>query len=447
MNKRFVCLIFAFLFLRALPLGAEEISYDRYAPLWPDGPLKEPPSRSAEFFKDFGTHFLAYPLELVRRPLDKGLIFVERNHLDDKVQWIYEKMKNHGFTPKLYSLYGSDGLCGGFEIEFVKLANLKDQFPHTTVEGSALWTVGQISDYQVKFLQSQIAGRGIQLGGNFRYEDRREEDFYGIGPNTSLGDGTSYRMERTTLEAMSGFQFLNTWLARGKFIYQNVNIGDGDDGKMGIIDDIFVQKRGQSIPGLQGDQMVRWAWEIEHDNRDNEDLPTVGGYQRFHFSFNKGMANDAGFFRYRAEAAQFFKVFSEKRIFGIRGVMEHNDEIGGRSVPFFDRVRLGGIGVYPRVGDVHRGYRRDRFYDESLLLFNAEYRWPILEYREIRAEPVIFCVMGQVFGEWSRFQTKDFSFSYGLGFRISAEKKVVTEIDLARSNEGTQFYVKTRAPF
>ena len=443
----FACLLFlTSLFLPRSALAAE-LSYDRYAPVWEGGPAVKDAPRSADGFKNFGRHFLVYPFELIRWPMDETLVFVEENRIDDKAEWIYEQMKNHGFTPKVRSILGGESFGAGLDIEFLKLAGLKGRLPHTTVETKALWTLDSITDYQAKILQDQIGDTGARVGGNFRYEERGKEYFYGIGPNTSLGDGTSYRMERTTLEAVAGYDFLNTWDAAAKFSFQNVNITDGDDGRRGIIDDIFVRRRGQGIPGLAGDEIVSAAFDVKHDNRDSRELPSEGGFQHFHVSCHKGLDNATGYLKYRAEAGHFFKVFSERRVFGMRGLVEHNDETGDREVPFFEMARLGGYGTYPRFGDTHRGYRRDRFYDESLLLFNFEYRWNVLEYRDWRLDPALYVDVGQVFGEWSRFQFNDFRLSYGISFRVSLEKEVVLAIDIARSNEGTEFNVKTKTPF
>jgi outer membrane protein assembly factor BamA len=356
-------------------------------------------------------------------------------------------MKNYGFTPPIRSLFGGDGLGGGFELELIKLLRQKERFPNFTLKGSTLWTLDSITEYKAQVLQDRIAGTGLRAGGNFKYENRGEEHFYGIGPNTSLGDGTSYRIERTTLESLLGYAFWATWDIQGKFAYQNVNITNGEDGGRGIIDKIFVESGRQAVPGLSGDELLTLGFDLNHDNRDSQDMPTTGGYERFHFSWNKGIESSSGFFKYRGEAAHFFKLLSERRVFALRGVVEHNDEFGDREVPFFSMARLGGYGAGLRYGDVHRGYKRDRFYDESLLLFNAEYRWAAWEYRDWRMDPVLFCDLGQVFGEWSDFQFEDFRVSYGLGFRVSFEKEVVFTVDIARSNEGTEFYVKTRTPF
>lgn len=450
-QRKFVRLFLGFFLAALLPgqasLWAQEVSYDRYAAVWPEeAPAKEKPPRSSEGFKARGSHFLVYPFELIRWPIDETLVFLEDHHVYKKVDWIYEQMKNHGFTPRIRSLSG-DSLGGGFEVESVKLAGLQDPFPNLHVDGSTLWTVSHIAEYQAKIVQEEIAGRGLRAGENFKYENRGEEHFYGLGPDTSLGDGTSYRMERTTLETILGWEFLDTWDLQGKFAYQNVNITNGEDGGRGVIDEIFVKTGRQRIPGLGGDQILSWGLDLGHDNRDDSEWPTEGGFERFHFSFNKGIESSSGFFKYRGEAAHFFKLFSDRRVVGFRGVVEHNDEAGDREVPFFAMARLGGYGVYPRYGDTHRGFRRDRFYDESLLLFNLEYRWTIWEYRDRRLDSVLFWDLGQVFGEWKDFQFKDFSSSYGFGLRAGFKGKVLLAIEMGFSHEGAEIHVKTRTPF
>ena len=439
--------LFILVFLTAFPffLSAQEVTYDRYASIWPEGSTEEP--SSPDGLQSLGQHFLVYPFELIRWPVDKTLVFIEDNHLDDKVQWIYEQIKNRGVTPKVRSLFNPNSLGGGVEIEWVQLSGLRDQHPNSTLKTSSFWTLDHITDYQVQFKQERIGETGFFASGRFRYENRGEEHFYGIGPNTSLGDGTSYRLERTTLALPLGYELSDTLKLEGKFDYQNVNITNGEDGGRGVIDETFVATGRQRIPGLGGDEILSWGINLEHDNRDSEELPIEGGYERFHMSYNKGMESSAGYFKYRAEATHFFKLFSNRRVLALRGVVEHNDEVGNRDVPFFQMARLGGYGTYPRLGDVHRGFRRDRFYDESLILLNVEYRWAVWEYREWRMDSVLLWDEGQVFGEWNNFQFKDFKPSCGLGFRVSVEGEILISFEIARSHEGTQFYVKTRAPF
>ncbi len=428
-------------------LLAQEDSYDRYGAVWPEGSPQRS-SKSAEGLQNFEDHFLAYPFELVRWPVNKTLIYVEETHLKDKVDWIYERMKDFGITPSVYK--GSsvrDKMGANLSLEFIKLLHLKEQFPDLSVEAKGIWTMDPVSSYSLKIRQDRIFETGFFAGGNFKYENRGDEHFYGLGPDSSLGDTTSYKMERTTLEGVLGYEFLNTWNVKETFGYRNVNITNGRRGGSGVIDTIFMDTGRENIPGLAGDRVLSWDLDLEHDNRDSKDAPTVGGYERLHFGVNKGMENDTGYLKYRAEAGHFFKLFSDRRIFAIRGLAEQNSSYGERKVPFFEMARLGGYGANPRFGDVQRGYMRDRFYDSDLLLFNVEYRWAVLEYRSWTMDSVLFSDIGQVFDRWKDFSLGDMKVSYGLGFRLNFEKNQLIGFEIARANEGTELYVTSKAPF
>lgn len=419
------------------PVWAEEIPYDRYAPA----------SAESAAVPAGVSHFLVYPFEIPRRPVDQTLVFVEKHHIDDKLDWIYEQMTSHGFTPRLRSVFGGDSFGGGFDVEFLKLSGLKENFPDLSLEGSTLWTFDGITDYRMKVIQENIAGTTLSAESLLSYEKREEEHFYGIGPDTSLGDGSNYRMERTTLEGALGQQITESWKIREKVSYQHVNITNSKVGGRGVIDEIFVATGRQRVPGLAGDEILSAGVEVVHDHRDPPDLPTRGGYEKAGVTYHKGLESSAGYLKYRAEAAHYFPVFSNRQVLAVRLVGEHNDEVGDRDVPFFNLARLGGHGTYPRFGDAQRGFRRDRFYDESLLLLNLEYRWTVYQYRDWKMDAVLFWDEGQVFGEWSRFQFQDFRGSLGGGLRLGLLDDLVLSVEIGKSSEGTEFYVKTKTPF
>ena len=110
-------------------------------------------------------------------------------------------------------------------------------------------------------------------------------------------------------------------------------------------------------------------------------------------------------------------------------------------------AKLGGYGVFPRLSHTLRGYDNNRFFGESAALFNAEYRYRIWEYRDWKTDAVLFWDEGQVFRDLSNFQLKDFRESYGLGFRISLLEHAVICVEVAHGSEGTNFYLKSGAPF
>lgn len=150
---------------------------------------------------------------------------------------------------------------------------------------------------------------------------------------------------------------------------------------------------------------------------------------------------------YRADIAQYFKVGSPRRIFAIRGLAEHHDEINGGNVPFYNMSKLGGYGTLPEQSHTLRSYHVNRFFGESLLLFNIEYRYAIWEYRELQLDAVPFFDIGQTFGEWSDFQFKDFRESYGLEFRVYAARNNLINISIAHGDEGTNFFVRSKKAF
>lgn len=110
-------------------------------------------------------------------------------------------------------------------------------------------------------------------------------------------------------------------------------------------------------------------------------------------------------------------------------------------------AKLGGTGAYPRLSEPLRSYDFNRFFDESLLLGNLEYRYTIWEYRDFKTDAVFFLDEGQVFKDIGSFQFKDFRESYGFGFRTSLANVMFFSIEMAHGDEGTRIYAQTRTPF
>jgi len=126
---------------------------------------------------------------------------------------------------------------------------------------------------------------------------------------------------------------------------------------------------------------------------------------------------------------------------------EHHDELGGGSIAFYDQAKLGGSGLLPRLSGMHRGFVHNRFYGESAVSLNLEYRYTIWEYQAFKMNAALFFDEGQVFNEFNDFEFKDFRESYGVGFYITHDRKSMLNLTVARSDEGTQLYLKNRLVF
>lgn len=406
----------------------EEVSYDRYASIMRYKP------QSTSLFAKAGTDFLTYPLELLRWPAGRGAVFFDENHVLQKGQWIYERMADYGITPHF----------DGVDLDFLRLTTLRSKFPDFTLKS---W-VRASGDYFIaggKAGMERIHETPIRTFASINYEYRPEEYFYGIGPNTSRGEGTSYKREGTTVMGEIGYSKDPSASLDFFTAYKRVNITNGEDGGRGIIDNIFPN---ETIPGLEGDEILSTGFKIARDMRNQKENSTKGYLARAGFSFNEGLyGSDARFFHYDAEFVNYQTLGSERRVFVSRVYAEHNNETGGHSVPFHQMFRLGGYGSSTSLSESLRGYDNNRFTDESGIVMNTEYRYTVYEYRDWKMDTLLFLDTGQVFDTLGQFQFRDFRISYGFGFRVSLLNNVLLSLELGHGNEGTHVYVKSRSPF
>lgn len=427
--------IFALILLSSLVLfssvpgmAAEDVSYDRYAPI-----MKDEPDSSSLFAKAH-TDFLTYPLELLRWPMNKGAIFFDEHYLLTKGQWIYERAADYGITPHF----------DGVDLDLLRMTKQRSRFPDLTLK---TWT----TYWDDNFIAGGKAGMERIMETPLRtflwtnYENRSEEYFYGIGPDTSRGEGTSYRKEQTTVQAEVGYSKDPSAATDLFAAYKRVNITNGTDGGRGIIDTTFPN---QTIPGLGGDEIFSTGIKLARDMRNQKENSTKGYLARTAFSFNEGLyGSDVRFFHYDAEFTHYQRLGSDRRVFVTRFYGEHNNETGNHSVPFHQMFRLGGYGSSVGSSETLRGYDRNRFTDETGILLNTEYRYTVYEYRGWRMDTVLFMDAGQVFDTFGEFQFQDFYLGYGIGFRVSILNNIVLSLEFGHGDEGSQFYVKSRSPF
>lgn len=409
---------------------------DKYAPVY-EKPLK------ASALKDPLSSLLAIPFEIIRWPMNQNLMFVQKQHLDQKFQWLYTYLKNHGITPS-FGYSGGTGFETGLKLDIPRLTDLKSKYPDFIFDTWINYGNNVYFQTGTEVGLEKIAGTDFFVSGMAQYEKRFQEDFYGIGPDTSKGEGTSYEIETTTLGGKFGYEFSPSLKSIFHLKYRNVNVGESSDKGKGQIGQFGPNR----LSGFSGDRILTMAGELKHDTRDFTDAPTKGGYQQLLVAYNEGLGDsDARYMTYRVDAAQYLKVGSDRRILAFRGLMQTQDEVNGGYVPFYDLTKLGGYGTMPQLSETLRSYGTNRFTANSLLLFNVEYRYAIWEYKELQLDAVPFIDLGQTFDEWSQFQMRDFKESYGLEFRVYVARTNLFNISVAHGDEGTNFFARTKKVF
>lgn len=419
----------------ALPLSAADAAVvDRYAPVYAQ-PVK------ASSLKDPLSTIIAFPFEVLRWPVDQGAIFTEKYALAEKTKWFYTYLTDHGIHPDFGNVPGT-GLQGGLRLDLPRLTDLKSTYPDFLWD---VWTYYGANVYfqsGTKFGIEKIAGTDFFSNATFQYEDRFQDNFFGIGPDTSRGDGTTYKIQTTKLNLETGYEFSPSLHAAAYLTHSLNVIGEGEDHRKGQIG------RFGTLAGNHGDKILTLGAKLEHNTRDYEDVPTKGGYQKFDFSYNEGIDSSiARYLTYRAEAAHFLRAGSTRRIFAIRGLMEHHDEVNGGTIPFYNLSKLGGYGGFSSFSETLRGYDTNRFFGETALLFNFEYRYTIWEHKGLQLDSVPFFDFGQTFNEFSRFQFRDFRTSYGAELRLSIAKHNIFNVSVAHGDEGTWLYLCSKKAF
>ncbi len=416
----------------------EESKTNLYAPVYAK-PLAPAP------LKGVLSRMLEAPFRLIQWPADQGILFTEKHRLDKKTLWLYKKFLEQGVKPRFGTVDVSAIPYYGAELNLLTIARQQERFPDFFATASILHGPGIFFQTGSEIGMQRIGGTGLHLKGLVHYDRREKEPFYGVGPDTSRGDGTSFRIETTRTGAAAGYEFSPSIDLVSGFDYKHANIlNRAHDGKGNILT-IFA---GRNIPGVHGDDLLEYSLALNRDTRDNKDEASKGSYQKLLFQFTQGVhGSPARYFTYRLDTAKYFQLASPRRVLAARLFAEHNDAVDCGYVPFYNMARLGGAGFGSRYGETERGFAYNRFFGKSALLLNAEYRYTVMEYKEFKMRTALFADEGQVFGEIRQFRFKDFRTSYGVGFYLTYSKNTILNFSVAHSNEGTRLYLKNELAF
>lgn len=433
--------IFAFILILVgnppLFARAEDATYDKYTATLRD-------SRSDSASKVIAANLLTYPLELVRWPLGRLAKVTDEQSFLAKTRYVIEKAADYGVIPIFDSVTLGSNLYG-VSVDYVRLLRQKNNYPNFVVKNWFSYAPKISFNVGGKIGLERIADTGFHAFGSMDYTNLPREYFYGIGPHTSKADGSSYHIEETKIDGLFGYSPNPAWNFDTRTGYKRVNITDGRVKGRPNIDNYF---NPAAIPGLDGDELFHTGLEMTRDTRDYESDSTQGNLLRLGWHFNEGLYNsEARFFQYVTEAAQYVPLWSKRRVFVARFFADYNNALPGHEVPFHQMARLGGYGTFPRTSQTLRAYEYNRFFDNGSALLNFEYRYNIWEHGDWKVDAVTFYEVGQVFERFRKFNFSEFRQSYGVGLRLAVLRHIIGSVELAHGDEGTQFYVKSSAPF
>jgi len=260
-----------------------------------------------------------------------------------------------------------------------------------------------------------------------RYEYSPQMDYYGPGPESSVENRTSYRLEDFSADLSVDFgvaRNLRLGLRAGLYAASN---GAGKRDGVPSTDEVFDPL---VVPGLGIDsKFFRFSGSAEYQWLDFPGAPKAGG-DYFVEAIRYSDVDDQvfSFWRINADAVHYVPYFNKTRVIALYVGARISITDTGERVPFYLQPKLGG-------NDNLRGFARYRFYDDNMILATIEHRWHSFAGLDV----ALFVDTGQVAPKIRDLTPDDWLLNAGLGFRFKVQESVIMRIDSAYGSEGFRF--------
>jgi outer membrane protein assembly factor BamA len=245
--------------------------------------------------------------------------------------------------------------------------------------------------------------------------------FSGLGPRPALDESVDFALEATLADATVGVRLTPRITARAGVGYLSPDVdvpaADLDDDDP-TLSSYFTET---TAPGLTSQP----AFVVMHAGLlvDHRDAPNAraGGLYAFDVRrFGDRADGRASFTAARVEAQRYLSFWNRSRVLALRVVADQLRDDEGAAAPFYLRPTIGGSRTL-------RGFERQRFRDNGLLLLQAEYRYEINAF----VMGAVFADAGQAAPSLRRMQWRDLHTDYGIGLRLGYSTGVALRTDLA----------------
>jgi len=188
-----------------------------------------------------------------------------------------------------------------------------------------------------------------------------------------------------------------------------------------------------SLSGSGENRLIGVGPSFLYDSRDNPYSPRKGWYTEFQTNFFlPALGSEFGFERILLDLRKYIPL--GKKINHLVAIQNIWNFSVGSDIPFRELGRLGSSMIM-------RGYFNGRFKDRHMVEAQAEYRFPVWNI----ISGATFFSMGRVAAQPGELFGGKFHYSYGLGPRITVNKKqrISLRVDIAFNEFGqTEFYAR-----
>lgn len=356
--------------------------------------------------------------------IERALLYVEEKRVIERLN------PPEGLYPRLGSVVRGSGWGLGVGYRERTWSN------RLVFDTSGAWTFRGYKTLETSVALQGVGGRPVEARVGTRWFDYTQEDFFGIGGNSAVGDRTSYGLEGWDTFGQIQARRAGWFVVHGRLGVLHTDVGPGTDSRFPSLEERFTDA---AAPGLdQSPTFVYAEASAGVDTRDQPGNTRGGGLYRVTFGGYRDRRDEGfDFNRIDAQAMYVIPIFDKKRGIALNAVASRIDPVGSNRVPFFFMPTVGGA-------DSLRGFRDFRFRDASVVFLNAEYRWEGFSGLDL----ALFADAGQAGPSWDALAIDRFKTSWGVGFRFNTNRRVFLRVDVATGGgEGTRIWLRTGPVF
>src|SRR5262245_473919 len=335
-----------------------------------------------------------------------------------------QRLKGDGHYPRIGGLSPGSGLAGG--AGYRRHLN----WAYVDVSGAISTKAYRGIDVQVRWIDTPR----VQLANLLTFRNNTQDDFYGLGNDTTDATRVDYGIRSTDFGARGSVRVIRRLRLGADIGYFIPAVRHGRDNSLQSIAQTF---NDDTAPGLARQP------NFEHhsvfaviDSRDAEGFPRRGGLYRAAYAiWNDRSFDEYDFRRFDITGSQFISL-PTRSVVALRLALSYANNAPGDRVPFYPLPYIGG-------GDTVRSFREFRFRYENAGVFNVELRHKIHPMAYVAG----FVDFGKVAHDWQDITPTDLKKAYGVGLRGGTDEKTYFRFDVAFGDGGARVFLKFTPSF
>ena len=378
-------------------------------------PVRPPKSYNAKKFFLLPLEIPSYVLKGVTYPL------LELGKLLERHPGIFSFEERNWLIVPLIEAGGGDGFGGGLFFQYRNLFDKGYQLRlyyqvHTDLDQRAFLV---LDSPPVEYLWD----RPIRYQVRVDFRNNPNARFYGRGSDSLQSDKSEYGLDRVRGGGHLDYQILSRLKVKIPVDFMTVNTRSAK-GNARSVEDTFPASE---IPGF--DKRLTYfitGLELKYDTTDSEVTPTRGGSDSFQFLRYQGLSHSGfDFNEYFLDLRQYVALWTPRHVLAFRNAWKFQQGTGDSQVPFVLFSELD-------WKQLLRGFDRGRFRDNSYVLFNFEYRFPIWDFIDGK----VFLDTGKVFRASTDVSFDHWKYAAGGGISFILRDLVLFTVEVGYGGEG-----------